>query len=61
MLENCLIRRLRLISKLMKSKTGKQVITIHILLNISGSKGNQTMKYGQLIAAPQGGFIAPHV
>ena len=24
-------------------------ITIHILIDISGSKGNQAMKYGQLI------------
>ena len=28
--------------------TGKQIITIHILPNISKSKGNQTMKFGQL-------------
>ena len=28
---------------------GKQTIAIHILLNISRSKGNQTMKFGQLI------------
>ena len=27
----------------------KQTITVHILLNISRSKGNQTMKVGQLI------------
>ena len=28
---------------------GKQTISIHILPNISRSKGNQTMKFGQLI------------
>ena len=33
----------------MKSQPGKQTITIHVLLNISGSKDNQTMKSGQLI------------
>ena len=31
------------------SQAGKQIITIHILPNISGSKGNQGMKSGQLI------------
>ena len=29
--------------------TGQQIITIHILSNISNSKGNQTMKFDQLI------------
>ena len=29
--------------------TDKQMITIHILPNISRSKGNQTIKFGQLI------------
>ena len=33
----------------MTSQTGKQTVTIHILLNISRSKYNQTMKSGQLI------------
>ena len=33
----------------MTSQAGKQTIAIHILSNISGSKGNQTMKFGQLI------------
>ena len=31
----------------MRSQTG-QIITIHILPNISGSEGNLTMKFGQL-------------
>ena len=33
----------------MTSQPGKQKIPIHILPNISRSKGNQTMKFGQLI------------
>ena len=33
----------------MMLKPGKQVITIHRLPNISRSKGNQTLKFGQLI------------
>ena len=33
----------------MTSQPGKQTITIHILPNISGSKGNQTIKSGKLI------------
>ena len=32
----------------MASQPGLQAIAIHILLNISQSKGNQTMKFGQL-------------
>ena len=41
--------KLRLISKYMTSLTGKQIITIHILPNISRGKGNQTVKFIQLI------------
>ena len=33
----------------MTSQTGQQVITTHTLFNISRSKDNQTMKFGQLI------------
>ena len=33
----------------MTSQPRKHTITIHILLNISRSKGNPAMKYGQLI------------
>ena len=32
----------------MTSQTGQHTITIHILPNISRSKGNQTMKFGHL-------------
>ena len=43
------MRKLRLITKFMTSQTGQQIIAIHILPNISGSKRNQAMKFGQLI------------
>ena len=33
----------------MTSQPGKQIIAMHILSNISRSKGNQKMKFGQLI------------
>ena len=38
-----------MISKIMMAEVGQQIITIHLLLKISRSKGNQTMKFGQLI------------
>ena len=37
----------------MTSQPGHQRITAHILLNISRIKGNQTMKFGQLIEHPK--------
>ena len=37
----------------MTSKAGKQIITIQTLPNISRSKGNQTMKFGQYIYGTQ--------
>ena len=49
MYQNSLIKKIRLISNFMTSQLGQQTIVIHILLNISRSKGNQTMKFGQLI------------
>ena len=33
----------------MTSQSGLQTSPIHILLNVSQSKGKQTMKFGQLI------------
>ena len=48
-IEKWLIRKIRLISKFMTSQPGKQTIAIHILSNISRSKSNRTMKFGQLI------------
>ena len=38
-----------LISKFMTSQPGLQTIAIHMLSNISQSKGNQAIKFGQLI------------
>ena len=49
MKENCLIRKLSLISMFMTFMTGQQVITIHMLSKITKSKDNQAMKFGQLI------------
>ena len=42
----------------MASQPGLQTIVIHILLNISQSKGNQRMKFGQLIEYNKG-YIFP--
>ena len=38
-----------LTSKIMTPKPGLQTIAIHILPNISQGKGNQIVKFGQLI------------
>ena len=48
MWKNGLIRKIRLISKFMTSQPGKQAIAIHTFANIAKSKGNQTIKFGQL-------------
>ena len=42
-------RKIKLISKFMASQLGKQIIAIHIFPSSSRSKGNQTIKFGQLI------------
>ena len=44
-----MIKKIRLIPKFITTQTGKQTIAIRILPNISRSKGNQTMKFDQLI------------
>ena len=49
MYKNGLIRMIRLTSKFMTSQPGQQTIGIHILPNLSKSKDNQTVKFGQLI------------
>ena len=49
MYKNVLIRKIKLISKFRTSQPGKQTIAMQILPNISESKGNQTIKFGQLI------------
>ena len=46
--KNDLIKKTRLISKFVTSQSGSQTIAMQILINISRSKGNQTMKFGQL-------------
>ena len=43
-----LIRKLKFISKFITSQTEQQIITIHLLPNISRSKSNHAMKFGQL-------------
>ena len=43
------LERLGLISKFVMSQPGLQTIAIHILLNISQSKDNMAIKFGQLI------------
>ena len=47
--KNSLIRKICLILKFRTSQAGLQTIAIHILPNISQSKGNRTMKFDQLI------------
>ena len=47
--KNGLIRKIILTSKFMTSQPGLKTIAIQILPNISQSKGNQKMKFGQLI------------
>ena len=46
--QNCLIRKIRLISKFMTSQHGKQTIVIHVLPSILRNKENQALKFGQL-------------
>ena len=48
MKKNVLTRKIRLISKFVKSESGIQTIVTHTLSNISRSKGNQALKIGQL-------------
>ena len=33
----------------MTAQSGKQTTAVHIMFNISRNKGNETMKFGQLI------------
>ena len=49
MYKNGLIRGIRLILKCLTSQPGQQTIAIHTLPNISRSKGNRAIKFGQLI------------
>ena len=43
------LKKIRLISKFITSQPGWQRITLHVLMNLSWIKGNQTMKFGQFI------------
>ena len=49
MYQNGFVKKISLISNFMMPQPGQQTIVIHILPNISKSKGNQTMKLCQLI------------
>ena len=49
MYQKGLIKKIMLISNIIKSQSGQQTIVIHILPNISRSKSNQTTKFCQLI------------
>ena len=49
MYKNGLIKKIRLISKFITSQPGQQTIKMHKLSNISRIKGNQTIKFSQLI------------
>ena len=42
-------KKAKVISNIMTSQSVTQTVTINILSDISKSKGNQTMKFGQLI------------
>ena len=54
---NGLIREIRLTSKFMTSPPGQQIITIHIMPNMSQSKSNQTMNFGQVIEYNKGNIF----
>ena len=41
----------------MASEHGKQIIAIHVMPNISRSKVNQTMKFGQLVEQNMGNIM----
>ena len=55
--KNALIKTIRLTSKFVTSQPGKETFAMHILPSISKSKGNQTMKFGQLINITWGIFF----
>ena len=43
------MKKIRLISKFATSQSEKETIEMHVLPSISRNKGNQTIKFGQLI------------
>ena len=44
-----MIREIRFVSKFMTPQPGTHTVEIHVLPSISKSKGNQSMKFAQLI------------
>ena len=46
--EKRLDKKAKVTPRSMTSQTGQQTIAMHVLLDISRSKGNQAMKFGQL-------------
>ena len=59
--KNGLIKKIRLTSKFMTSQPGLQTIARYILSNISQSKGNQTIKFGQLIEYKNRNFFSSKI
>ena len=57
MQKNIFIRKLWLISKFMTSEAGQQIISIHLLPNVSRSKGKQTTIFCQLIEYNMGNNV----
>ena len=49
MYKNGFFKKIKLISKFITSQPGSQTIVILMLPNISRSKGNQKMKFDQLV------------
>ena len=47
--EKLLDKKVMVNFRILTSQTGQQMTTIHVLRNISGSKGNQAMRFEQLI------------
>ena len=43
------IRKIKLISKSMRPEPNKKTVPTHLFPNLSRSKGNQAVKFGQLI------------
>ena len=59
--KNGLIKKIRLTSKFMTSQPGLQTIARYILSNISQSKGNQTIKFGQSIKYKKRNFFSSKI
>ena len=55
--QNDLIKKIRLVSNFMTSQPAYKIIPIHVFPNISRSKDNQTMKFGQVIECKMGNIF----